>query len=156
MFRRIASGTVFMPVAIDDVPIAKLRWQDGHLLLSLSLHDKEGRKVVVINDNELTFSLNAADIRWISNRLEVHHEEYEAAKIEFYPPKEVIVRQGCFVHNRTLVEIDEANGVYFPATGNRFADFSLDASSQSKYLVGIGMGESVIPALFRHKEGCGD
>jgi trigger factor len=87
-------------IRIDDQPLFWITNEDNHLLLSLRIHDSQGRLVLEISDNELVLNTNSWDIEVVGTRITIR----EAARnvlfdIRFRPPGTVIVSRGRFLYN---------------------------------------------------------
>ena len=133
-------------IRIDDQALFWVRNEDNHLLLTLYVHDSQGRLVLEISDNELVLNTNSWDIEVVGTRITIR----EAARnilfdIRFRPPGTVIVNRGRFLYN----------GVKFLVTPEWCAILNIAYLLQSvrllNYYAGIVIGDSPTspPALLR-------
>jgi len=107
--------TEFTPLYIDGVPILSYRFEDGKILISMRLYDRDNNRVFEINDNELSYSLTAWDIELIGNRIIIREKKRDIlVAIELNLPHEINIYEGKIYCNGIELLIN-AHSLELPA-----------------------------------------
>jgi hypothetical protein len=61
----------FFPLVIDGVPIVTIRFEDGRILFSINLYNKDNELVLQVVDNEIITYTSAWDVEIIGNQVTV-------------------------------------------------------------------------------------
>ncbi|MCE4957725.1 HNH endonuclease signature motif containing protein [Macrococcoides caseolyticum] len=100
-------GSVFIPLMIDGSPVIKFRYENNHLLLSMVLLDKFNIPILLIIDNQLTYSVDVWDIQFVGNKLTLREAHRKILfEIEFYPPNKVSIVKGNILFNGVKIDIN--------------------------------------------------
>jgi len=133
----LGEGMGMVAVAIDREPLLAFAFEQGHLLLTIQVHDEAHQRVLWIEKNELRYRPTAWDIQFVGRTLTVREGRGEIlVELAFNPPSDVEVRRGrfslnglellvepscfCYVNNRNVFsgvgaeECDVAIGVGEP------------------------------------------
>jgi trigger factor len=95
-----STGSDFVAVMIDGVPLVGFRFEDGHYLLNVLLFDATNELVLQIADNELVYSSGPWDVEFVSTRLVLRAAAREIfVDMVFEPPNRVRLERGRLLFN---------------------------------------------------------
>jgi trigger factor len=101
-------GTVCSVICIDGLNMLGFTMDAGELLLTVNLFDQYGNKVLVIDQNELVYSIQPWDIRFEGNHLTINLGNRDIlVRLRFDVPDRVVVEKGQFMHNGVDVVVKE-------------------------------------------------
>ena len=93
-------------ITIDGVSLLNFVAEDGHILLNANLFDKEGRTILVIENNSMVYSLDKWDISFVGRNLIIRQGNGDIAlDIVFEVPNKVRVNRAHFIFNGVEIEI---------------------------------------------------
>lgn len=97
---------VIPALTIRGCPVIRVKKQDGCLLLSLRIFDKEGNPLLTVDDNELIFSVDSWDVELVGKRLTIRAGlGLILAQVEFYPPSAIVINRGTFAYDGFPVRV---------------------------------------------------
>jgi len=103
-------GTAIYPLMVDGVSLIGFMLGDEHLFLNLSVFDENNRLVILVNENELIFSIDPWDIQLVGKTLTVREAHKEILiELEFHPPGRVVVKRGRFLLNGVEILVRPKN-----------------------------------------------
>jgi len=122
-FYDTSSDTGMIVLSIRSEPIIWFNFQDGNLLLNLSLYDRKGKQVVQIRDNQLVYSTDAWDITFVGKTLRIQAEARDTLLELTIDPNEntISLNNGKLRFAGYEVLIDKG-GFNMPASVNGFSD----------------------------------
>ncbi|MDX3838961.1 HNH endonuclease [Streptomyces europaeiscabiei] len=93
-------------VNINDETLLKLTLEEGNLLVTLKLYDKQGSSLASIADNELTYKTSSWDVQFVGRALTVREGKGRIrARLAFDPPRRLNLQRGYFKHRGLQVEV---------------------------------------------------
>ena len=140
---------VLAPVIVDAQPLILFRLEDGHLLLSLYVYDAYNHPVLVIEDNELRFSVTRAwDYELQGRSLIVRMGPRRIfMDVEFRVPNRVVIKRGTFLRNGVWIEVDE-HGIWVM---NTTAWFGNNGFSGCNAGIVIGVAPRNLSAVYHNE-----
>ncbi|NEE21587.1 hypothetical protein G3M58_85885 [Streptomyces sp. SID7499] len=101
-------------VSINGETLLKLTLEEGNLLITLNLYDKQGSSLVSITNNELTYKTASWDVQFVGRALTVREGKGRIrARLAFDPPNRLNLQRGYFQHRELQVEVGP-DGVRVP------------------------------------------
>jgi hypothetical protein len=95
------------PIVIDDTVLVGFELIDNHLLFNLKLFDESNNLVMLIDRNQLIYSISPWDIQFIGKNLIIRENSREIlVDILFEPPNTIIVNRGRFLFNGVQILIN--------------------------------------------------
>ncbi|NEC86616.1 cell division protein [Streptomyces sp. SID12501] len=92
---------------IDGFPVIKFEQSDGHLLLSLRIYGRNGRRLLEIYENELVYSVDSWDIELVGTALTIRGGARKIlAEIKFDPSRGVTIRRGLFARGDHVIRVE--------------------------------------------------
>ncbi|MGW1804349.1 hypothetical protein [Streptomyces sp. NPDC002078] len=92
---------------IDGFPVIKVRQCDEHLLLSMRLYGRGGRKLLEIDENELVYSVDSWDIELTGTTLTIRGALRKIlAEIKFHPSEGVHISRGIFMRGNHAIRVE--------------------------------------------------
>lgn len=122
-----AAGMVVL--SIQSERIIWLNFQEGNLLLNLSLYDQKGKQVVRIRDNELVYSTDPWDITFVANTVRIQAQARDTLlSLTFDPNKNVISLNEAKLRFAGYEVLIDKNGLSMPASVNGFENCRIKGS----------------------------
>ncbi|MCX4906207.1 hypothetical protein [Streptomyces sp. NBC_00878] len=101
-----ARDAVISALTIRGYPVIRIKKQDGSLLLSLRIFDKEGKLLLDVDENELIFSVDSWDVELVGKRLTIRSGlRAILAQVEFVAPSAIIINRGTFAYDGFQVQV---------------------------------------------------
>lgn len=101
-------------VRINSETLLNLRIDQGNLLVTLKLYDKDESPLVTIIDNELTYKTVSWDVQFIGRCLTVREDKRAIrARLAFDPPHRLNLQRGLFQNKGLQVRVNP-DGVSVP------------------------------------------
>lgn len=111
-------------LTIRGCPVIRVRKQDGQLLLSLRIFDKQGNLLLDVNDNELIFSVDSWDVELVGKRLTIRGGRgVILAQVEFHAPNAIVINRGVFSYDGFQVQV-AADHIFLEQYGIRMSKTS--------------------------------
>ncbi|MGW2283936.1 hypothetical protein [Streptomyces phaeochromogenes] len=93
-------------LTIRGCPVIRIKREDGRLLLSLRIFDRQGRLLLDINENELLFSIDSWDVELVGKRLTIRKGlRVILAQVDFYAPSAIVINRGNFSYDGFEVQV---------------------------------------------------
>ena len=139
-FTTIRDGETMHVVVIDGLSLLAFTVIDQQLLLSLTVHGDDGKKLVEIAENELTFAVAAWDVHSVGRNLIVRQAAHDVVlDITFEPPRRITINKGRFTWNGVDLIVDTA---YALVVNNHLL---LNDHKQTGVVNGLVLGNTDIP-----------
>lgn len=134
-------------IRIDGETLLKVRLEDDHFLLSLTVYDSNDHLVLLIDDNELILNAHLWDIEVVGSRVIVREGQgIILFDVLFRPPSSVVIMRGRFLYNQ--IELLVAPG-WCAVLNNRIL---LTGITVSDFSIGLDLGDNPLssgePAAF--------
>lgn len=105
-------------IVIDDVTVFGFQMDQGHLLLTLRMFDRNNKRVLEIVNNELIYSVSAWDISLVGQQLTIHAKKYSPiVKLFFQVPNQINVVRAHFFFNGVEIVIGPSPDLFFIVNG---------------------------------------
>lgn len=102
-----------IPLIIDSIPLVKFNFIDNHLLLNLQCLNEYNEPILIIEDNQLLYSVSPWDITLAGRILTIREASRKILiELEFNPPNKVSIKKGRFLCNGIEL-ILKNNGDFF-------------------------------------------
>lgn len=136
----------FAAVVIDGLPLIGFRFEDGHYLLNVHLFNELNEPVLLIADNELTFSSDPWDIELVGTRLIIRAAARSIfIDMTFEPPNGIRIDRGRLLRNGLELFI-RPDFVLIPNNATLLRD---NSSSGVAVGLNVGVDHRGIPSAFR-------
>lgn len=87
-----------IPITVNNTPLIIIKIEDGNLLISMQIFDREGNRILCISDNQLAHTTGPWDIQFVGRVLTIREGERNILiEIEFLPPNRIMVNRGRFI-----------------------------------------------------------
>lgn len=122
-----AAGTVVL--SIKSERIIWLNFQEGNLLLNLSLYDQKGKQIVSIRDNELVYSTDPWDITLVGKTVRIQVQARDTLlSLTFDPNANVISFNEAKLRFSGYEVLIDKDGFNMPASNNGFKNCRIKGS----------------------------
>lgn len=122
-----AAGMVVLSVQSER--IIWLNFQQGNLLLNLSLYDQKGKQIVRIRDNELVYSTDPWDITFVGNTVRIQAQARDTLlSLTFDPDANVISFNEAKLRFAGYEVLIDKDGFGMPASVNGFKNCRIKGS----------------------------
>ncbi|MER6268322.1 hypothetical protein [Streptomyces sp900105755] len=92
---------------IDGFPVIKFEQSNEHLLLSLRIYGRGGRRLLEIDENELVYSVDSWDIELVGTALTIRDGLRKIlAEIKFDPPQGITISRGIFARGGHVIRVE--------------------------------------------------
>ncbi|WP_152626541.1 HNH endonuclease signature motif containing protein [Streptacidiphilus carbonis] len=122
--RFLASKARLVPILVNGDEVLVFDFRDGHLLLSAMIRDRNGQKILSIEENELTYSSGTWDIDFVGRELTLRNGlrdfQFQAT---FETPGRVVVSRLDIRYGDVRVYVDP-KGIHVRGPGERSRDLS--------------------------------
>lgn len=126
---------MFIPLMVHGVPIVSFMYENGRLLLNLTLYNHSNNPILIIKRNHLEYSIDIWDITFKAKTLTFRDAKGSILfELIFEAPNKVIINKGNIYYD----------GVSIKVTPDKFIVNSNSVSSGrvSQFLVGLSIGEN--------------
>lgn len=90
----------FIALAIDGTVLIGFHFEDGHALLNIKIFDENNNCILIIERNQLNYSISSWDIEMIGQRLTIRSAAREILiEMIFSPPSKINITRGRILHN---------------------------------------------------------
>lgn len=87
----------FRAITIDEHELLGFEFDEGRLLLNLSLYDQQDQPILEVRSGELAYNTDLWDVEWVGQKLVVRQaHQKRIIEIEFMVPDRVVVRRAQF------------------------------------------------------------
>ncbi|MFF0832658.1 HNH endonuclease signature motif containing protein [Streptomyces sp. NPDC003344] len=94
-------------LVIDGFPVIKFEKISDHLLLSLRIERRDGKRILEIDNNELKYSIDSWDIELVGTSLTVRGGLRKIlAEIKFDPTQGVTISRGTFARAGHVIRVE--------------------------------------------------
>jgi trigger factor len=94
-------------LVIDGFPVIKFEQSNDHLLLSLQIYGRNGRRLLQIDQNELVYSVNSWDIELVGTTLTIRGGLRKIlTEIKFDPSQGVNISRGIFARGNHVIRVE--------------------------------------------------
>lgn len=120
-YDQASSAVGMVALSIQSERIIWLNFQEGNLLLNLSLYDRKGKQVVRIRDNELVYSTDPWDITFVGNTVRIQAQARDTLlSLTFDPNENVISFNEAKLRFAGYEVLIDKDGLNMPASVNGF------------------------------------
>ncbi|MFJ8143624.1 HNH endonuclease signature motif containing protein [Streptomyces sp. NPDC096048] len=110
-------------LVIKGCPVIEVKRQDGRLLLSLRIYDKQENLLLEIVENELVFSVESWDVELVGRKLTIRGgSRFILAQVEFYTPDAIMITRGVFAYGGSQVQV-ESNSIFLEKYNVRLRNY---------------------------------
>lgn len=111
-------------LVIRGCSVIEVKRQDERLLLSLRIYSKQGKLLLQIAENELTFSASSWDVELVGRKLTIRGGVRDIlAQIEFRTPDEIVITRGVFAFGGSQIRV-EPDHIFLQEYNIRMAGYS--------------------------------
>lgn len=94
-------------LVIRGRPVIEVKKQDGRLLLSMYICNKQGELLLQITENELVFSVASWDVELVGKKLTIRGGSRDIlVQLEFHAPSAIVVARGVFAFEGSQVQVE--------------------------------------------------
>jgi trigger factor len=116
-------------LSIQSERIIWLNFQDGNLLLNLSLYDQKGKQIVRIRDNELAYSTDPWDITFVGSTVRIQAQARDTLlSLKFDPNENVISFNEAKLRFAGYEVLIDRDGINMPASFNGFKNCRIEGA----------------------------
>lgn len=104
---------ILIPLVVYNFAPIILKIKDEELLIDVILKNKDGEIVLLIKDNELSYSVGVWDIEYSGKTLIMREKAFNIfIEIDFLIPNVLHLKKGKIYHNGKLLQLN-SNGIYW-------------------------------------------
>lgn len=137
-YHDLPDGFKFVPIQIDGCDIISFTCANDKLLLSLNAFDRNNKKIVEINENEIVHSTDIWDAEWQANKLIIREANGRfLLRMLFQTPNIIKIDKGFFHYNNTDLILDD-DALFIANNKSIMKKFTIDNCTIGLCVQGFG------------------